>query len=499
MPAKRALSAALTLLLIAAIPARAASVPTWTVVDTINPGPSSSHAMDWSDSAALGGYLYFSANDGTHGYELWRTSGATTEQVEDIRIDGSSSPSNLTAFNGYLYFGANDGTHGHELWRTNGTTTELVFNINPTNEGLGVDGSDPGYFTAFGDYLYFRAYDATHGRELWRTDGTTTTLVKDINLANSGADSSNPDNFTVLGDYLYFAAYDDTNGSELWRTDGTTTTLVKDINLANSGADNSNPYNFTVLGDYLYFAANDDAHGYELWRTDGTTTTLVNDSRSGPDSSNPWGFTALSGYLYFQANDGINGNELWRTSGTETGLVQDICIGADDSSPDGFTALSGYLYFTAQDCTHGYELWRTDGTTTTFVAEINTNGFGGEDSGYPEYFTPFGEFLYFLAGDGTHGVNQIWRTDGTVTERVPFPEVGQQDACDCYDTKLVAVGDMLFSTIDSAEIGHEFAFLGEPLPPTNRDGSVWTATLVTLAGLTAAASIGLRVRGAKRA
>jgi len=38
MPAKRALSAALALLLIAAIPARATSVPTLTVIDTINPG-----------------------------------------------------------------------------------------------------------------------------------------------------------------------------------------------------------------------------------------------------------------------------------------------------------------------------------------------------------------------------------------------------------------------------------------------------------------------------
>jgi alpha-tubulin suppressor-like RCC1 family protein len=37
------------------------------------------------------------------------------------------------------------------------------------------------------------------------------------------------------------------------------------------------------------------------------------------------------------------------------------------------------------------------------------------------------------------------------------------------------------------------------LPPTNRDGSNWSLALVVLAGLTAAASIGLRVRGAKRA
>lgn len=40
---------------------------------------------------------------------------------------------------------------------------------------------------------------------------------------------------------------------------------------------------------------------------------------------------------------------------------------------------------------------------------------------------------------------------------------------------------------------------GFALPATNRDGSIWTITLVILAGLTAAASIALRVRGAKRA
>ena len=40
---------------------------------------------------------------------------------------------------------------------------------------------------------------------------------------------------------------------------------------------------------------------------------------------------------------------------------------------------------------------------------------------------------------------------------------------------------------------------GYALPATNRDGSLWTTTLVILAGLTAAAGIGLGVRGAKRA
>jgi predicted ABC-type transport system involved in lysophospholipase L1 biosynthesis ATPase subunit len=53
----------------------------------------------------------------------------------------------------------------------------------------------------------------------------------------------------------------------------------------------------------------------------------------------------------------------------------------------------------------------------------------------------------------------------------------------------------------SGETGGELAYLDEPtfvLPPTDRDGSGWSTVLVILAGLTAAASIGLRVRGARR-
>ncbi|NQW55409.1 MAG: hypothetical protein HQ458_00920, partial [Chloroflexi bacterium] len=58
MSAKRSLTLALALLLVAAIPARATSVPTLTVIDTINPGSGSSYAMDYSDSVAFNGYLY---------------------------------------------------------------------------------------------------------------------------------------------------------------------------------------------------------------------------------------------------------------------------------------------------------------------------------------------------------------------------------------------------------------------------------------------------------
>jgi trimeric autotransporter adhesin len=107
---------------------------------------------------------------------------------------GGSSPGALTNFNGTLYFSANDGTHGFELWKSDGTAagTMMVKDINP-----GAGGSSPGALTNFNGTLYFSANDGTHGFELWKSDGTAagTTMVKDIAPL---ATSSSPQSLTAL-------------------------------------------------------------------------------------------------------------------------------------------------------------------------------------------------------------------------------------------------------------------------------------------------------------
>ena len=92
----------------------------------------------------------------------------------------SSYPSVLTAVGRTLYFTAADGVHGQELWRSDGTArgTRIVKDIVP-----GPGPSNPEALTNVGGTLFFSASDGTH-TALWRTDGTAagTTLVKEVEV-----------------------------------------------------------------------------------------------------------------------------------------------------------------------------------------------------------------------------------------------------------------------------------------------------------------------------
>jgi ELWxxDGT repeat protein len=367
------------------------------LVKDINPGSSSSYPQSLTN---VGGTLFFSASDGAHGRELWRSDGtaAGTQIVKDIRPGSVGSyPYGFINVGGTLFFDANDGTNGHELWRSDGTAagTQIVKDINP-----GSSSSYPSYLTNVGSTLFFEANDGTHGQELWRSDGTAagTQMVADINPGSIG---SYPGNLTNVGGTLFFQASDGTDGREPWRSDGTAagTQIVKDIN---PGSADSFPKYLTNVGGTLFFSASDGAHGRELWRSDGTAagTQIVQDIRPGSAGSYPYGFTNVGGTLFFSANDGTNGRELWRSDGTAAGtqIVKDINPGSSSSYPSYLTNVSSTLFFEANDGTHGQELWRSDGTAagTQMVADINP----GSSSSYPQSLTNARGTLFFSANDG---------------------------------------------------------------------------------------------------
>ncbi|MGB3616864.1 MAG: hypothetical protein WBA12_02000, partial [Catalinimonas sp.] len=64
----------------------------------------------------------------------WDRAAGTVELVEDIRPgDFSSNPNGLYVHDGVLYFSADDGTAGRELWSYDGTQTTLL-DLNPGDE-----------------------------------------------------------------------------------------------------------------------------------------------------------------------------------------------------------------------------------------------------------------------------------------------------------------------------------------------------------------------------
>jgi trimeric autotransporter adhesin len=314
------------------------------LVKDIVPGPGDSGAEDIHSTAPR--TTFFRAWDNKHGEELWKTDGTEkgTKLVKDINTDrppgarcpqgecgipkGWSHPDTVTVMGKQVFFAADDGKHGVELWKSDGTEkgTKLVKDINPAapdpttdackSEKSCIGSSWADDMTLVGKQVFFTANDGKRGVELWKSDGTErgTKFVKDIN-PSSESEISDISNLVALRKTLFLSANNGTNGLELWKSDGTRsgTTLVKDIN---TGPDDSDPDQLTAYRGVLLFRADDGVHGSEMWRSDGTkaNTALLIDLEPGAVGSEPGGLTTSGPLLYFAASNPSAGEELWAVS-----------------------------------------------------------------------------------------------------------------------------------------------------------------------------------------
>lgn len=267
--------------------------------------------------------------------------------------------------------------------------------------------SSPAGFVQSGPFVYFRATMPETGQELFRTDGTSVSLVADTLPGEASgiatSELSTADFFGVfdpeavdLGGTLLFTGSNGRGGRTLWSATATSASPLADIYPGGDAVVRK----LTVAGSRAFFLA-EGSSGTSLWETDGTaggTRAVARVTPPGCDISQDTGFcydsdlvAGPSGSLFFTQRD-EEGPAIYEASGEPVRLRR--VLSSEDgraASLLGLTPVGDRLFFSRSP-----GLWVTDSSGTRKLA--------------PSALHPFalGELLVFHTEDGS-----LWATDGT--------------------------------------------------------------------------------------
>ena len=277
--------------------------------------------------------------------QLWRIDGTTRAATALTTLPASGvlahrQVTDLVRFDGRVWFRADDGTHGRELWASDGTAggTQVFLDLVP-----GSGSSDPLALTPIGDRLYFGADTGLDDAVPWVTDGTV--LGSHALLAGTTETYSEPESFTTAGGRVYYRQVAEGGPSRLWRTDGTAAGTAPVSGVLGAAGGGEQIVCEEILGvaggGQLVFASRPGpTTGVEPYVVDATTlaTTLLANiafSTTRTRDADVGNLLRHDGQVLFTVTTPGAGNELWTTDGTEAGtrLLADIQPGPGGSSP----------------------------------------------------------------------------------------------------------------------------------------------------------------------
>jgi ELWxxDGT repeat protein len=491
------------------------------------------------------------------GYELFRSEGSRPDAdwpnwrgrlVADIWPGRkASSPRYFQVFSNALYFSADDGVHGRELWRTSHDilqqdqyATELVKDIFP-----GSRGSNPTWLTTMGGKLYFASngvdttwmnfddscggfrqssvnaavHYAVSNSTTWRPDYVYdcpagyhwADTEEGLGMVEKGNDGAHPGGTSTLkGKPTYYNqcgwnGYDFEGARRrLFRfSDSHLTGSYKSAGTQEDAEIIVTNFQTSEFAGIVCVRGQDEAEidnsrcriqqvrqtarmpdlpvrpcyirgGNELWVSDSTQngTYRVADIRPGVGSADPAFLVSHdpSGFMFFAATAEPDGRELWRTDGTQAGtqLIEDINTGERSSNPKYLTlndtseSSVPLVYFQAENREWGEELWISDGVIGTYGDNAAGSGSGtklvkdiqaGQVGSKPHSLLMLDGVLLFIADDGVHG-EELWRSQGIALNTYMVRDIcpGTEGS---KSSQLTAYNGVAYFTADDCTFGNE--------------------------------------------
>ena len=298
--------------------------------------------------------------------------------------------------NNTLYFGADNGANGRELWKSDGTEAGTVLikdlspgTFTPVNGNLQGISTDPYSFYVFQNNIVFTGatapniYGNTNFIHLFKTDGTSagTTMIKNDVRGLLSYDYNVPMSYAVLNNNLYFSGKDQPNSlihptynepltgefNEIWVSDGTSTGTKQLKNLV-KGWQVLNPMNFYAWNGSLYFSMYGAISPNifvtptesEPWKF--TPAVCTNPAPAGPLATAP---TILASYPATIKANGCLGIVKWYAAASGGSL---IFTGDNYTTPLLNTTTTYYLSCTFNNC----ESQRSPATVTVNQPNCST-------------------------------------------------------------------------------------------------------------------------------
>lgn len=393
------------------------------------PNAASDGGLDRFKAAVFfGGRTVFSMRTPEHGVELWETDGTAlgTRLLADLCPGQCSSLENAPNFHvegGSLYFAANDGQHGRELWRLDvatGARPVMALDLNP-----GADGSNPVNFTRLSFSVngsavtrtFFSAARADVGQELWRLTGPSSASLEIDLLAGPASGSPSDIQLCSTGQVCLLAR----------TVDG-----VNDVRLLTYSSTTQAPIGATGVGglNISGFARSVS----DLQSLGPNTFMLIRDSAA-PDELRAFGSSAASSTLLrsFATASGlltpnvslfrmffVADSQLFISDGTLAG-TQSI----SSASPANLVSLGNRVLLTANTPASGRELFSSDGTAagTVLLKELVPGAQGLPNSSISFFLTRSANNLRVFLGFinpalGGGGEMQLWISDGSAAGTV---------------------------------------------------------------------------------